>query len=440
MKYFYGINYKKLINAVNTNNINDLKSCLAKATLKKNTPSSCVNNALILAVKKGYSEIVQSLVDSGYIDVNTEKNGFTLLMIAAKNGYYPIVKTLLAAGASPKFVLHYKITALKLAIVGGYLEIVKAIVEAGASPLDGDRNLGVERSLTSTLLAACLGHTEIFKFLLNARISLRISMINICAALCCSASLGHDDVVKAIIEYDTELCKTAYYSYVNIALYLSAKNGHSKIVKNLISYGANVNRISPSKDTPLIKASENGHLETVNALISNSQVDLDISNNNGDTALMIAIQKKHLEIIKSILSVPSNLNQKNHNGETALTLAIKHDLDISYIKHMHNAGADLHVVDKFGDNLLIYAERNMNIDVINYLNENGLENNVKDYYINEPNSKFIKLSNFSDIEESKFDYIELESFSLDINDDEKQPLLLSNSSFLELSKKSKLKF
>ena len=61
----------------------------------------------------------------------------------------------------------------------------------------------------------------------------------------------------------------------------------------------------------------------VKLLLSNANVDINLQNLKGKTALMIAVEEKHIELVKLLLDSEANVNLKDNDGKTALMLAIE---------------------------------------------------------------------------------------------------------------------
>jgi len=71
----------------------------------------------------------------------------------------------------------------------------------------------------------------------------------------------------------------------NTLLYLAARNGHTKIVEWLIQKGANVNVTQNTGSTPLHVAAYRGQLEVCKILLQHKEIQVDIKNNHGLTAM-----------------------------------------------------------------------------------------------------------------------------------------------------------
>jgi ankyrin repeat protein len=106
----------------------------------------------------GSEEIVRVLIESG-ADVNTKRDGTTILEAASRGGHAKIVKILLDAGADVNGEDGW---ALHSASSEGYEDVVRILIEAGAAV-----NL---KLFGKTALTAALhrGHTKIVQILLDA--------------------------------------------------------------------------------------------------------------------------------------------------------------------------------------------------------------------------------------------------------------------------------
>ena len=84
----------------------------------------------------------------------------------------------------------------------------------------------------------------------------------------------------------------------------------------------------------LLKAVTAGNNEAVEFLLQLETVNIDHTNEEGKTALMLACERGHEDIVHSLLSAGANVNIQNNNGWTALMIAIEHN-HISIIHMLH---------------------------------------------------------------------------------------------------------
>mgnify|MGYP003961885889 FL=1 len=111
-------------------------------------------------------------------------------------------------------------------------------------------------------------------------------------------------------------------------------------VENALNNGANANATNWVGNTPLIEASDYKSREIVAILLDNKYgADVNAMNNNGDTALMKAINCNWLDpefdrswyqveydianMVRMLLAAGADVNVKNKEGNTSLDIAIK---------------------------------------------------------------------------------------------------------------------
>ena len=80
-------------------------------------------------------------------------------------------------------------------------------------------------------------------------------------------------------------------------LILASQAGHLEVVRLLCEAGADKDRADNSGDTVLMYASSSGHLEVVR-LLCEAGADKDKANQDGDTALLYASSMGHLEVVR----------------------------------------------------------------------------------------------------------------------------------------------
>lgn len=122
-------------------------------------------------------------------------------------------------------------------------------------------------------------------------------------------------------------------------------------------------------DTPLIVASRQGDLKTVQTLLA-SGVDVNASNEKGTTALMAASKEGHADVIKALATHKKlDLNAMDWNSDTALMLAVQNNR-LEAVKALLQAGADPNVT-KAGMTALIAASYKGYADITRALLEGG---------------------------------------------------------------------
>uniref|UniRef100_A0A1X7TAB2 Phosphodiester glycosidase domain-containing protein n=1 Tax=Amphimedon queenslandica TaxID=400682 RepID=A0A1X7TAB2_AMPQE len=122
----------------------------------------------------------------------------------------------------------------------------------------------------------------------------------------------------------------------------------------------------------LLEAVTAGNNEAVEFLLQLETVNIDHTNEEGKTALMIACEKGHEDIVHSLLSAEANVNIQDNKGWTALMIASEHN-HISIIHMLLQANANPHLKKSNGSNAVMIASGNGNDEVVELLISKGVD-------------------------------------------------------------------
>ena len=204
------------------------------------------------------------------------------------------------------------------------------------------------------IFAAERGHTEIVKFLIDAKANLNIKTNYGYTASMLAAKGGHTEIVKFLIEAEADMNITDNFG--KTTLMYAAKNGGTEVARLLIENKGDMNITDDHYgETALVHAAKNGRTEIVRLLIA-AKADVNIKANYGYTALMLAASGGHTEIVKFLIDAKTNLNIKTNYGHTALMLAAKGGYT-EVVKFLIDAKANLNITDKKGESALDFAKK-----------------------------------------------------------------------------------
>jgi ankyrin repeat protein len=142
-------------------------------------------------------------------------------------------------------------------------------------------------------------------------------------------------------------------------------------VQSFIAQGANVNT-KRHGDTVLIAATRKRHLDAVKALLAAEGIDINAKSSGGYTALMVACLYNHIEIAKELLAahkLTSNfdINDKSINGSTALMYSCENsNVELTQL-FLSVPGINIHLQNEYGNTALFYAKGTVNGDEIKAL-------------------------------------------------------------------------
>ena len=110
--------------------------------------------------------------------------------------------------------------------------------------------------------------------------------------------------------------------YGDTGLHQSAMHGHDDILKIFLNDGVDVNIRGSGQWTSLMYAAYKGHLSITRILLDNGEdTDIELSNSDGDTALMIAAGEGYADIVSELLARGAQEDVTNKKGETAIKQA-----------------------------------------------------------------------------------------------------------------------
>jgi ankyrin repeat protein len=107
------------------------------------------------------------------------------------------------------------------------------------------------------------------------------------------------------------------------ALHAAALMGAEELADLMVSYGARVSARDSEERTPFMTASMNGHLSIARKLVQHTgQEGLEDRDRRGSTALFLAAQAGHAEVVTYLLSIGANPGSKDIIHKTTLITAV----------------------------------------------------------------------------------------------------------------------
>ena len=275
--------------------------------------------ALHEAARAGKVPMVTLLLDNGANINSTDATGKTVLIDSIQSNNVELVKLLIGKGASPQIQEMYGRNAYHEAAASGNLEMINVIKNAGGNPLSRDTH----------------GRTP-FSLVLDKS----------------------DEIILAVLGNDVNLVDSDGNTPIHIAINNKAS---AQIISSLINLGYPVNRRNSLGLTPLTLAVKTKQIEIAKTLVEWG-ADPFITDNSGECALTIAIDENpeilnyivqtngnkkdmagegilhyaartaNLEIIKKLISMGLDRNQKNISGETPYDIAVRWQRDSDIIE------------------------------------------------------------------------------------------------------------
>jgi ankyrin repeat protein len=316
------------------------------------------NNALIIASKMGYDEIVRYILDMYDIDVDSKNaNLNTALMKASKHGHAEVVRYLLKT-AKKELTNKDGDTALIIGCMHGHLNVAEILIEANAN-IECFNKQGI-----TPLIASCKSNNYI---LLETMISVYGAKINNNHPLvrqrmedCFIENIekGHYEIIQILLKYgvkiDVSNRNNTFYRLLS-ALITAVEDAQYKTIEEVLSQKQYREVLKEFRKTQLlIKACRGGKRKTIEVLL-NLNVDVNVVDEQGNTALIEASKDNALySYVKSIVKRKANLNAVNNEGTSALLNSCKIP-ENRIFKFLINNGANIYISDHDGNNALMHA-------------------------------------------------------------------------------------
>ncbi|GAA6235605.1 ankyrin-2-like isoform X1 [Lates japonicus] len=329
---------------------------LAELLLQSGAAVDARNNqqktALFYAVARSNEKTVTVLLDAG------AKVDNDIINEAIKFSQQSILRLLLAnaRGALSEEALG---STLFSAVRQNQDGVVTALTDSGANV-----NVCDKQGYTPLLLSAELGHTEVFRVLVEKLAKLGATLSNLSSVLHLAVQGGSVPIVQTLLEKGLDPNITG--PKTQTPLHLAAQCNRSDLVSLLLKAGAQVNAVAEDGLTPLHLASQQGHADTVIQLLQD-KADPGIKDKLGRTALHWAASSHgETSVVDLLLSAKANPNTTDNEKKTALHLAAmegKLDIVTSLLSHKAKGGAK----DMDGSTPLHYAAAGGHASVVSAL-------------------------------------------------------------------------
>ncbi|KAK3593530.1 hypothetical protein CHS0354_037057 [Potamilus streckersoni] len=129
-----------------------------------------------------------------------------------------------------------------------------------------------------------------------------------------------EQVIDCIKKKDVNLNVTDFKG--RTPLFYSACYCRREIMAILLKAGSDPNVADNKGNTPLHEAVEKSDLDIVHSLVQHGKININLKNNDGQTALMKASYFDYIEILSTLIKEDADPDVQDNNGRTALHIAL----------------------------------------------------------------------------------------------------------------------
>ena len=162
------------------------------------------------------------------------------------------------------------------------------------------------------------------------------------------------------------------------ALMIACNMGNVDAIDVILNAGGNPNIADDDGGSCIQYAVDAGCSKTVLKTLINHGADVNVTNKNNTTALLLAIKKGNMDTIYVLLKAGANPHIANDNGFACIYCAVFENCSQDVLETIITHGADVNATDKNNETALMVACRKGNINTINVLLNAGANPNFAD--------------------------------------------------------------
>jgi ankyrin repeat protein len=316
-------------------------------------------------------DIVKYLLDKGANLEAADHSFFTPLIACSEKGCLELVNFLLSRGANVSAVSRYGFSSLNYAVANGHVEVAEVLIKHNADiqRKDGDGFTPLMRSTTN-------GYYSICELLIQrkARVN-EVDGIGGNTALHFSTAFPR---ITALL-----LANNAHHSPFNkngdTPLMLAASRGDSASLKMLRDAGSSIHYINNFDQSALSLAAINNR-HTLFIYLSELGAEDDLVDHDGANILMLAAAAGAVEVVAHLLqrTKPRRLQLTSRDPLTERKKSTTPRTDrIAITSYLQDKHTILRKQDHLGNNALLHAAKNKQLEMVIYLAEEGSDLEVQ---------------------------------------------------------------
>ena len=285
----------EILAAIKANDLDKLKRLLAlKTQIDLNIILEDGETLLTTAVALDRFQMVEILIENNASVFRSNKRKETPLMVAAKYGLEDLVRLLMTLGSKTDNKDQDGNTALHLAILSKFETVALYLINSSI-------NIDITNNNNQTALK--LAELNDLKKVVELLRSLTQTSVGLPDKMTVRNMVALGNVVNLNQLFSKYPTIVNEYKDLNFYVLIMRSHPHDKalgMTHLLMSYGADLNGPSGAEISPLIEAVKRGY-EDFMILMLNENVNPDILDDSGKSALVWAIEKKSDSMVKSLV-------------------------------------------------------------------------------------------------------------------------------------------
>mmetsp|Transcript_19499 Transcript_19499/g.32463 ORF Transcript_19499/g.32463 Transcript_19499/m.32463 type:complete len:1284 (-) Transcript_19499:297-4148(-) len=330
-----------------------------------------VRNNEVIAVRRMLKNLQPAVVKELLKAKDPNEDYAQPLTIAASFGFLDLTKELLEKGADPTLRNRQDETALHEAIKKGdvYKKIVELLLPHSLEVLNAQEEEG-----ETALMRAARVSSTLTGLILNQKPDLFLRDQTGATALMHASRAGFDDRIKKLFEaLPDEQARKAYVLLEDNdgdrALQYAALGGDIDCLQAILKQDQDVLHQNKRSETALMYASLHGFEDCVAALIQIDSKQIQLTDQDGDNALLFAAREGHQAVVKMLLEKSKGdlKDVANADGCTPVMVAAQQG-HADVVRLLVSAGAKLNFQESNTyKTALIFAAENKHRDVVSDL-------------------------------------------------------------------------
>ena len=322
-----------------------------------------------IAAEEGHLKICRALLQNYNFDIHTKDDyGWTVLHRAALGGDLELLQYLIENGSDIFSKTKCGRSCLHIAAAKGHLKICRALLRNYKFDIHARDDYGC----TVLHQAGLSGDLELFQLLIGNGSDIYSKTKDGQSCLQKAVEKGHLKLCRAILEnYNFDINARDDYGWTE--LNYAAFSGDLEFLQYLIEIGSDIFSKTKSGKSCLHIAAERGHLEMCRVLLQNYNFDINARDDYGWTELHCAAFSGELELLQYLIENGSDIFSKTKVGKSCLHIAAENRYFKICRVLLENHHFDIHARDDYGWNVLHCAAFSGDLELLQYLIENGSE-------------------------------------------------------------------